>query len=572
MDATIVTERVDDIPILLSTINNMGIPEIVDQIISPHKNWAGLSPGYTIAIWLTHILYTGEHTLSHVQSWAEKRLNTLSAVTGKNIRARDFSDDRLGLILEKLADKSTWENIENQLNERLIRVYDLETSVVRVDCTTVNSYALVTDDGLIQFGISKGRSDLPQIKIPLATLDPYGLPLCISTVKGNCADDPQYLPTIRRVRSNLQKSGLIYVGDCKMGAIAIRADIMKWRDYYLCPLSEVSFPISELDMKIQDSLNNAGDMKPVVREYSDGEEREVALAFEETVEITFKTETEDITWNERRIYAKSLSHAKKMKESLDQRIENSVDKINHLNKRGRGNKPPKTVEEAVERVNKIIEKSNLKNIVTCSYQVEETDPSDRVSTGKSSRGRRNLVISVMPEVNKQAYEQKSRTLGWCVFVTNQSSDKLPIEKVVLLYRNQFTIEVIFRRIKGKAISIQPMYLHRDDRIDGLVKLVSLAVRVLICIEKKVWDSLEKTPESVTGIYPYQPKRDVQKPRAERILEAFEGTTLTIVVIGHEIVRHITELSDLQRQLLRLLGLNQTLYQDVCTKSSYFDRI
>jgi len=556
---------------LLNTIIKMGIPEIVDQTIPIHKNWTGLSPGYTMAVWLTHLLYNGDHTLSRIESWAEERINVLSAITGKPINSRDFSDDRLGNILEKLSDPEIWDTIETNLNDRIIRVYDLNSSVVRIDCTTVNSYAVVSKDGLIQFGISKDRADLPQIKIPLAILDPYGLPLVISTVKGNCADDPQYIPTMHKVRRSIQKTGLLYVGDCKMCAIAIRADTVRYGDFYLCPLSEVSYPISELDKNILKFSQNDGNLKPIVREYADGETREVALAFEETAEINCKIDDEVITWQERRIFTKSIAHAEVMVESLNKRITTCEEKLNKLNNHGRGHKPPKTFEEAVERANRIIEKSNLKGIVTCSVKVEEQVSSKENSTGKSSRKSITPRITVIPEVDKLVYEQKLRTVGWRVFVTNQSPEILPIEDVVLMYRNQFIIEDIFHRIKGKSISIQPLYLHRHDRIDGLVKFVSVAVRILICIETAVRDALKKTPEQVAGIYPYLPKKVVQNLRAEQILRAFKGITVTIVATGKDITVYCNKPSKLQSQLLRLLGFEQTMFDDITTKVGYLVR-
>jgi hypothetical protein len=55
--STIVTERVDDIPLLLNQIMPMGIPDILDAHFPTHGNWDGLSLGWTAAIWLVHILY-----------------------------------------------------------------------------------------------------------------------------------------------------------------------------------------------------------------------------------------------------------------------------------------------------------------------------------------------------------------------------------------------------------------------------------------------------------------------------------------------------------------------------------
>ena len=38
-------ERLDDIPVLFGHLQKMHIQAIIDQVITPHGNWQGLSPG-----------------------------------------------------------------------------------------------------------------------------------------------------------------------------------------------------------------------------------------------------------------------------------------------------------------------------------------------------------------------------------------------------------------------------------------------------------------------------------------------------------------------------------------------
>jgi len=91
----IVTERVDDIPLLLNQIMQMGIPDILDAHFPTHGNWEGLSLGWTAAIWLVHILSQADHRLNKVEDWVASPIQTISSVTGLTIVASDFSDDRL---------------------------------------------------------------------------------------------------------------------------------------------------------------------------------------------------------------------------------------------------------------------------------------------------------------------------------------------------------------------------------------------------------------------------------------------------------------------------------------------
>ena len=43
--------------------------------------------GSTAAIWLSHILSQADHCLNRVQDWVAKHIQTISGVTGLNIRA-----------------------------------------------------------------------------------------------------------------------------------------------------------------------------------------------------------------------------------------------------------------------------------------------------------------------------------------------------------------------------------------------------------------------------------------------------------------------------------------------------
>ena len=244
---TIISERVDDIPLVLAQLERMGVQRLLDEHFPTHGNWVGLSLGGVTVVWLTHILSQADHRLHHVEPWATQRLHTLWSCTGQPVHPLDVSDDRLAAGLRALSDDERWGPFEGALTQHLLRVYDLQPERVRVDSTTASGYWTVTEDGLFQFGHSKDhRPDLPQVKIMVSALDPLGLPVATEVVPGQRADDPLYLPAITRVRESLGRRRLLYVGDCKMGALATRAFIHAGGDYYLCPLSELQVPSTVL--------------------------------------------------------------------------------------------------------------------------------------------------------------------------------------------------------------------------------------------------------------------------------------------------------------------------------------
>src|SRR6516164_5020975 len=92
--SNIITERVDDIPLLIEQMQRMGLPTLFDTHFPTHGNWTGLSLGWVSTIWLSSILSRGDHRLVHVEPWVAQRLWTLGATTGQAIKRVDFTDFR----------------------------------------------------------------------------------------------------------------------------------------------------------------------------------------------------------------------------------------------------------------------------------------------------------------------------------------------------------------------------------------------------------------------------------------------------------------------------------------------
>jgi len=568
MDVPLINERIDDIPVLIQTLKTMGVSRIIDEICPPHGNWVGLSLGEICTVWITYILSQGDHRLCKVQSWSNNHSCTLGLLLEKPVSEFDFTDDRLAIALEKLHDADTWDKIESRLNQDVIRVYGFNSKLVRFDCTTVSTYGVVDEEGLIRFGRSKDDPTNPQIKISMAILDSLGLPLNISVVPGNCADDPLYLPAIRKVRHSLQQSGLLYVGDCKMAAIGTRTEIAGTGDYYLMPLPEIICPAMEIRKNIVANESTEIPLIQVKREYADGEEKIIAQGFEVPVSLAHSFNNAKFCWNERRIFIQSVNYAHSQKTSLDNNIEKALAEIENLNRRGKGVRYPKTLEEAQMRVEKILKKHGVEDIVQVTFDIDEVQIPKRKHGNKPDRIITEITVTCSGIVDSTSYENRCKNQGWRVYATNMPEDELSLEQVVLAYRNQYRIEDMFHRLKGKPTSLYPMLLNRDDHIDGLVKLLSIALRCIVCIEKRVHDSLKESGERFEGIYEYNPKKSTKTPRAERILDLYKEITLTVINPGFNQKIFITELSELQLKTLNRMKMPADLYDQMKVKVLY----
>lgn len=227
----VVTERVDDIALLIGQMVKMGLREVLDKHIPNDFQQRDLSWGWTIVIWLAYVLSEGDHRKISMETYVAGMRNTLSELTGQEINSQDFTDVSDGTVLKYLS-KSYWKKIEKELNEKTIKVYDLETETVRCLAPSVSGNHQIVPEGLIQFGHHKDGTIKPQFKIMMAGLDPLGMPLATEVVSFDPADDGLYVPIIKRVDESLNKAGLLYVGDCKMSAFETRMYIVKQGNHY----------------------------------------------------------------------------------------------------------------------------------------------------------------------------------------------------------------------------------------------------------------------------------------------------------------------------------------------------
>lgn len=571
-DLVVTNERVDDIPLLLAHQREMGIGALINEECEMHGNWQGASPGSITVVWLSYILSEGDHRLNQVEGWYGKREKTIGHYLAEEVVTNDFRDDRLAIILKALSDDACWSQLERELTRRSIRVYDLDVQQVRLDTTTGSGHWAITEEGLFQYGHSKDhRPDLPQLKVMLSTLDPLGMPVATQVVSGNRADDPLYLPAIEAVQATLEQEGLLYTGDAKMAALSTRATIHQQAGYYLCPLSRVQMPQPDLLECIEPVLDASESVQliPVKRRQADGQVVHIADAFERTVEQRHSIHGETTTWTERQIVTRSDKYVQSQTRSLHTRLDKAQAEILALNERKQGKPLLTSLAQWEAAVEKILDNRRVAGLLHVDYQTRIQTRHIRKYGQNPSRVERTEKIAVSVTRNQAAMDRHLQTLGWRVYVTNAPTHKLPTTKAVVAYREQFTAERTFGRLKGKPLSLSPMYLEKEDHATGLVRLLSLGLRILSLLEYSVRNALESIDLPLTGLYAGNPKRPTLRPTAEKLLAAFNNITLTAIHQPHSVAFFLTPLSGTQSRILHLLGFDDSLYTDLTRSISYF---
>jgi transposase len=150
--------------------------------------------------------------------------------------------------------------------------------------------------------------------------------------------------------------------------------------------------------------------------------------------------------------------------------------------------------------------------------------------------------------------------GWKAFVTTAGQKRLSLQEAGLGYRHDYRVERLFNRLKSR-VHIAPLFVKRNDQLEGLTYLLTLGVRVFTGTAWVLRRSVEKEQARLPGLPPENKHKMTDQPTAARILKAFSGVSLTILkhAAGEEILRRLPPLSGVQEDILQRLGLGVSLY-------------
>ncbi len=124
------------------------------------------------------------------------------------------------------------------------------------------------------------------------------------------------------------------------------------------------------------------------------------------------------------------------------------------------------------------------------------------------------------------------------------------------YKEQWQPERGFHRFKKGRLSALPIYFRDEDKIKGLMFLLTIALRVFTLMEFVVRRQLRQSQSSLSGLYDGNPKRKTESPTAEQMLKAFRNLTLYIHRDGEQ---EVTCLNHVQQHILRLMNIPEAIY-------------
>ena len=563
-------ERLDDVPLLLGMMSRMKIAEILDKHLGQHHLHQGLSNGNLAVGWLAYILSESDHRKSAVQNWANRIPHTLESFFATALRPHEFSDDRLGLLLNNLA-AADWDDIESDLFYSCFDVYELPKDAFHLDTTTTCGHHAIEPDGLMQLGHSKDhRPDLPQLKIMAAVTQPLAFPVSTAVLAGNRSDDELYWPTIVEVKQKVGGTGLLFVGDCKMASLDTRARIADGGDFYLTPLPNTGETAKNIGSWIDTALHKevAGELQAIYKPVEVGQPPElIGWGYEFTRTLQTKVDEREVTWTERVQVVQSLAQQNSQKARLEKALQQAEEQLSRLTLSGKGRKIWREEGELRQAVEAIEKEHQVEGLLGVEVQKQEKQTKKYGKAGRPTDGAEAKVevetryrIAAVSR-NNEEIEQRHRRMGWRALVSNAPEQRLTLAGSVLTYREGGSLERPFHQIKDKPLGIRPLFVKLPEQVLGLTRLLLIALRVMTLMEIVLRAKLQESGEQLQGMHEGQKNKLEGKPTARRTLRAIVGLemTLSLIQLGQQQWWYLPELPRLLLRVLDLLGLSPSLY-------------
>jgi len=552
---TITSEQINDVPLLLGIMTDMGIQALIDDQVQPHGAWQGISIGTLVVIWLCYMLTEQDHRMVMVRDWVAARQQMFNELLGIELRDTDCTDDRLAIVLSTLGKPEVQAALNRALLQNWISVYELPTDTVRLDSTSVSVYHETEDPlSLLQPGHSKDhRPDLAQFKVMLATLDPLGLPVTCQVVGGQRADDGLYVPAYDVARDVLGHTDSLVVGDSKMASLSTRGHLVAQGSCYLCSYRPAHSQAERAGW-VDAALARSDRWQRLEQiDETTGEVQLLAVMDEWSREQQWTDPAgQTWTWTERVVLVQSPAMQAGLIRTYQKKLATVCERLTRFQRPpGRGRKRYRRETELRAQVDKLLVGSGLEDLIQVELALE-TLPD----------GSQRWIVTAFA-VDWQAWQALVARLGWQVLVTNTTVHHYAAPTLVRAYRQQIIPEYAFSRLKSRHLNIRPVYVRDEQRIVGLTWILTLALRVLTLTEYRLRTALAQRDEALVGLNPASRTQATQRPTTERVLQVFQNITLT-VIHGPLSQRHVPLLSATQHHVLELLQLPLDLYARLAT--------
>jgi transposase len=399
------------------------------------------------------------------------------------------------------------------------------------------------------------RPDLKQLVYILTLSNDGGVPVHFRAASGNTSDDQTHVDTWELLCELAGRSDFLYVADSKLATSENMAHLHQHRGRFLTVLPRTRGE----DKDFRRSLREGKVTWRTVYEKIDetDEEQKVLDRFSAAQPQATTAEGYRLLWyhSTRKAELDATARAGRLQRAsreLDELRRRLASPRTRYRTRGK-------VAEAVEAILKSREVEDWIR-VTLEERLQERYRQDR--RGRPTKDTRYVKqvstrFDLSYQIDHARIAEDQQCDGVFPLVTNVL--ELSEREVLLVYKRQPVIEKRFSQLKTD-FRVAPVYLKDVSRIQALLCVYFLVLLVEALLERELRQAMER--EGLDSLPLYPEDRPCRRPTARRVIDLFDDIYRHTLSSGDKAPTvFVTELSDLQRRILNLLGVPATAFRD-----------
>jgi transposase len=440
------------IPVLLPILRRLG----VDQIVNRHS--AGeeeVSHGTTVTIVALNRLMAPK-PLYKVKEWMAETV--LEDTLG--VRAEHMHDTRIGRTLDDLHAHlgAIWQDIAVQA----VLEYDIDLRFIHYDITSIYFEGEYTESEKIDYGYSRDhRPDAKQVNLGVNVTSETGIPLGYRVLAGRTADRTTPLENLKALRALLDRPEL---AERQRDFLVVSDRAMLGR--------EIIVAYAAKQIRWLGPLTADSSLREVLEAVPDKELEEHPLAYRPTNQRK----------DESLRYHGVLRPATIEHEGESVPIQVLVVKSRTKVKLDRDRRQT-YLERLTRRLEEIQGMLNTRRYKRRDYTWSQIEKARR---GNPAKGLVDVELSGVDGQLKLSFQLNQEKLaraeamdGRYLLGTNDSN--LSANEMLTRFKKQEVVERRIKVVKG-PIRVRPMFLHKQERIEGLVFVAMLALLVYTILE------------------------------------------------------------------------------------------
>jgi transposase len=514
--------------IVAGIFDMLGIGELIDQLL-PKKNDHKIPHSIVVkAMIINGLGFTGQRLYLFPNFFKNLPVEML---LGEGITAEDLNDDLIGRTLDAIYKYGPSEFFQ-AIVLHVASKFCLDTQLLHGDTTNFSVFGKYKEDApdgtdsiKITFGHAKdGRTDLKRFVLGMVT-NQRGLPLSAKAYSGNMSDKhsiPEMIRITQKALDNFLTNLSIWIAD---SSFYTEKNIQSmgntpWISRMPATLKEAK-ELLKSEFEMIQGLDQRYSFFSAESNYGGVPQKVIVVQSDENLKSSGSKFNKKIRDVDRK--------AKKGLRALMRMSFACVPDAEAEARRWMSGLPyhqfsKMIILEVVERKEHKIGRPRKDEDVNISY-----------------------VIDAEIEMNANAIEKDRTKLGRFLLATNQLD--LEPEQILNYYKGQQNVERGFRFLKDKSFHVSEVYLKKEERIESLSMIMVLDLFVYSFAEGRLRDELKEKEQYV----PNQLNKPTQQPTMRWIFSLFTGVVRTIVVSSEGMVEESTNLDEVQRMILCLLG-------------------